>query len=291
MAWLCLADASKYKAFFTEVCEKTAIMAARWQTVGFVHGVLNTDNMSILGLTIDYGPFGFVDAFDPAFSPNISDIQSGGRYAFKNQTEICQWNLIRLGDALCRGDVMTTDQVEEGVRRYEEIVISEYTSIMARKFGCRAYDRDLAIQFQKNLYAAKADFTNAFRALTSISPQSTDPSIPDALASTFGKVLTEDETVAWIEWIALYKEALRKDGLSEEERTEMQNRVNPKYIPRQHLLQGAIEAAETGEFDELERLLRVLRSPYNEQPDAEAYCQPPPKEMIRPGVCYLSCSS
>ena len=288
----CLLESeTKYKDFFSEVCEKTAILVARWQSVGFVHGVLNTDNMSILGLTIDYGPFGFVDAFDPQFSPNITDIQSGRRYAFKNQTQMCQWNLIRLGDALCRGDVLTTDEVEEGVLRYEEVMLSEYTSTMAKKFGLRAYDRDLAVQFMKNMYLSKADFTNSFRALSSISADSTEPSIPNTLRAAFGEELTDELSVTWMEWIAAYKEALRKDGLPEEERVQKQNAANPKFIPRQHLLQVAIEEAEKGNFEELERLMEVLKKPYDDQPDADKYCQPPTKDMIRPGVCYLSCSS
>lgn len=264
---------------------------ARWQSVGFVHGVLNTDNMSILGLTIDYGPFGFVDRFDPDFSPNISDIQSGRRYAFRNQTEIGQWNLIRLGDALCRGELMTTDEVEQCVQRYEEVLLSEYTQCMSKKFGLRAYDKDLFSAFMKNMYLSKADFTNAFRSLSAISTDPTDSSIPKALERTFGETLNEEQRVSWMEWISSYREALSKHGLPEEDRVRVQDSVNPKYIPRQHLLQKAIDEAEKGEFGELERLMEILKCPYEEQLDAEAYCQPPPEEMIRPGVCYLSCSS
>jgi len=284
-------ETEKVQKFFAEVCERTAVMVAKWQAVGFVHGVLNTDNMSILGLTIDYGPFGFVDAFDPQFSPNITDIQSGGRYAFKNQTEICQWNLIRLGEALCRGELMTTNQVEEAMQRYEEVMIAEYTHLMAKKFGLKTYDRDLSVQFMKNLYLSKADFTNSFRALTAISPSPSEPLIPEALQAAFGAELSDEQRMAWMEWITDYKEALTKNGVAEEERAQVQNSVNPKYIPRQHLLQRAIEEAEKGSFSELERLMEVLRTPYTQQPDSDIYCQPPPKEMMRPGVRYLSCSS
>eukprot|EP00210_Caulerpa_lentillifera_P001824 g1754.t1 len=288
-----LVDSSQqYIDFFKEVCERTALMAARWQTVGFVHGVLNTDNMSILGLTIDYGPFGFIDNFDPQFSPNITDITSGGRYAFQNQSDICQWNLIRLGDALCRGEVLTTDEIQDNIHRYEEVLMAEYSSIMAKKFGLRVYDRELTRGFLQNLYKSKGDFTNAFRSLGTVSCKDHNPvEIPSELLSAFGEDLNDNLKVSWLEWLASYQEALEKNGLPKKDRTEVQNSVNPKYIPRQHLLHRVINETEKGNYQLLEKFLQVLRRPYDDQENAEEFTQPPSREMIKPGVCYLSCSS
>lgn len=267
-------------------------MVARWQTVGFVHGVLNTDNMSILGLTIDYGPFGFIDNFDPSFSPNITDITSGGRYAFQNQSEICQWNLIRLGDALCRGEVLTTDEVQDNIHRYEEVLMTEYSSIMAKKLGLRIYDRELTGGFLKNLYKSKGDFTNAFRSLGKISCENQNPvEIPSELLAALGVDLTEDLKISWLDWLNSYQEALLKNGIPVEQRNQIQNSVNPKYIPRQHVLHKVIQETQEGNFGALERLLSVLRNPYEDQQGTEDLTQPPSKEMIKPGICYLSCSS
>lgn len=265
-------------------------MVACWQTLGFVHGVLNTDNMSILGLTIDYGPFGFLDAFDPNFSPNITDIQSGSRYAFKNQPQIGQWNLIRLGEALARGDMLTTDEIETAVQRYQEVLTQEYTERMARKMGLRTYDRDLVVTFLQNLFRSKGDFTNGFRSLSSISISDED-GIPKALGDAFGEEINEELKQEWLEWIRRYREVLRKENIPEMDRIRIQNSANPKVIPRQHILQRTIEAAELGSFQELETLMELLRRPFDETSGVHEFTQPPPKELIRPGVCFLSCSS
>ncbi|KXZ56039.1 hypothetical protein GPECTOR_2g1591 [Gonium pectorale] len=233
-----------YLALLREVTHRTARLAAAWQALGFVHGVLNTDNMSILGLTIDYGPFGFLDKFDPDWTPNITDA-SGRRYSYRNQPEAVQFNLVMLGNALLAADLLPRQGAEEVLVEYSKVLSESYNSRMAAKLGLREYDRPIAHELLRLMYDDDADFTNTFRALCGV-------------------------------------------GSAE----AAQRLACPKFIPRQHLLQWAIEAAERGEYGELEALLEVLERPYDEQPEAPAkYSSLPPEDMVRPGVCMLSCSS
>ncbi|GMH32852.1 hypothetical protein BSKO_00686 [Bryopsis sp. KO-2023] len=285
----------KYLEMFREVCESTGKMVAAWQGVGFVHGVMNTDNMSILGLTIDYGPYGFLDKFDPAYTPNITDLRGGGRYAFRNQPEICQWNLVRLATSLVAAGLIEKTDAEEAVGRYAEVMTSSYTETMARKLGLVAYNKELSGELMKNMFEDEADFTNTFRAMSSVT--TTPPEgesmdfIPEQLLSAIGGDLSDERKTAWRAWLSDYRAALQKDGLSEKDRMAMQNLTNPKYIPRQHLLQWAIEGAEKGDNSELERLIKVVTAPFDEHEGMEKYCQPPPEDMVKPGVSMLSCSS
>lgn len=171
---------------------------------------------------------------------------------------------------------------------------SEYTQTMARKMGLVAYNRDLSVGLMKLMHEDETDFTNTFRALSSVStiqPEGEDDAqIPPELASVIGDV-SDDRRSAWREWIAFYREILQKDALDETERMAMQNETNPKYIARQHLLQWAIEEAEKGDFTELQRLIEVISQPFDVIEGMDKYCQPPPEDLIKPGVCILSCSS
>lgn len=155
----------KYLALLREVSLRTARLAAAWQAVGFVHGVLNTDNMSILGLTIDYGPFGFLDKFDPYWTPNLTDLQSGRRYCYRNQPEVCQWNLAQLGSSLLAAGLVGKEEAEGVMREYADELMSHYNARMAAKMGLPDYDKTLALELLKLMYDCEADFTNTFRAL------------------------------------------------------------------------------------------------------------------------------
>eukprot|EP01026_Neomeris_dumetosa_P044757 TRINITY_DN37913_c0_g1_i2.p2 TRINITY_DN37913_c0_g1~~TRINITY_DN37913_c0_g1_i2.p2 ORF type:complete len:263 (-),score=26.92 TRINITY_DN37913_c0_g1_i2:292-1080(-) len=261
-----------------------------WQCVGFVHGVMNTDNMSILGLTIDYGPYGFLDKFDPLFTPNLTDFQ-GRRYCFRSQPDIGQTNLVLFAQALVEGQVITEGEASKALVQYTEVLEKEYTSRIAQKLGLKNYDGELIKKLMQNMYEDDADFTNTFRALSSISTEESNKVLPDELLAAIGGKLSEERELEWTQWVNLYRQKLLEEGMDESERIKIQNAVNPVYIPRQHLLQIAINSAEKGDFSELDHLMSVLKSPFEVQEGAKKYRQPPPPEMIKPGITCLSCSS
>ncbi|KAF5831621.1 hypothetical protein DUNSADRAFT_12812 [Dunaliella salina] len=289
-----------YTALLREVCCSTGRLVAAWQSVGFTHGVLNTDNMSIHGLTIDYGPFGFMDRFDPYMTPNLTDLEGGKRYAFRNQPEIGQVNLVMLANALLSGELMSKEEAEQQLLLYSQVLVEDYTDRMRAKLGLRTYDAKLSTELMVLMYEDDADFTNTFRALGSIpAAGSSDAAqapqkLPQRLAEAIGAPeLTEEREAAWLQWLGAYQARLREEGVPDEVRMAKQNAANPKYIPRQHLLQYAIDDAENGDFSELARLMEVVTRPYDELPSADPkYSKPPPPEMLRrPGVQMLSCSS
>ncbi|GIL74668.1 hypothetical protein Vretifemale_4594 [Volvox reticuliferus] len=308
------ASPQPYLALLREVIHRTGRLVADWQALGFVHGVLNTDNMSILGLTIDYGPFGFLDKFDPDWTPNLTDA-SGRRYSYRNQPEAVQFNLIMLGNALLAADLVTREGAEEALGEYSKVLSNLYNARMAAKLGLHEYDMALSHELMRLMYDDDADFTNTFRALCSVSsldeegeqqqqqpgssgsesrPGSGSPGLPAALSASLngGQPLRPERVAAWRQWLQAYRASLRADGVPDAQRQAAQRAVCPKFIPRQHLLQWAIEAAEKGDYSELEALMEVLERPYDEQPDAPAkYSSLPPEEMVRPGICMLSCSS
>jgi len=294
------AGGDKALALFREVADRTARLAAQWQSVGFVHGVLNTDNMSILGLTIDYGPFGFVERFDVDYTPNMTDLP-GRRYSYKNQTYAVQWNLAQLGSALATAGVVQVEAAQEVLDAFSGTLTREYETAMARKFGLAAYDQDLSLGLMRLMTRTGADFTNTFRALREVLPQSQDqsqppragPGIPPALEAVLAEagLADEDEREAWVAWVDAYAEALTRDGMEAATRRKMQDAANPVYVLRNHLCQQAIAAAEKGDDAPLHALLEVMRNPYEEQAGKDAYKKVVPEEQAGPGVSVLSCSS
>ncbi|KAL9250278.1 adenylyltransferase SelO-like protein [Drosera capensis] len=282
---------NKYAAWAVEVAERTASLVARWQGVGFTHGVLNTDNMSILGLTIDYGPFGFLDAFDPSYTPNTTDLP-GRRYCFANQPDIGLWNIARFSATLQAAGLLDEKEAEFAMERYGTKFMDEYQAIVTRKLGLAKYNKELISKLLSNLAVDKVDYTNFFRLLSNIKA---DPSIPESeLLVPLKAVLLDmgkERKEAWIGWLKSYIQELTDSGISDEERKASMNSVNPKYILRNYLCQSAIDAAEQGDFEEVRRLLKVMERPYDVQPGMEKYARLPPAWAYRPGVCMLSCSS
>ncbi|KAK3132300.1 hypothetical protein QOZ80_6AG0519230 [Eleusine coracana subsp. coracana] len=282
---------NKYAAWAVEVAERTAYLIARWQGVGFTHGVLNTDNMSVLGLTIDYGPFGFLDAFDPSFTPNTTDLP-GKRYCFANQPDVGLWNIAQFTGPLSSAQLINQDEANYVMERYGTKFMDEYQSIMTRKLGLTKYNKQLISKLLNNLAVDKVDYTNFFRLLSNVKA---DRDIPEnellvplkAALLDIGKERKE----AWISWVQTYIEELVETGVPDEERKAAMNLVNPKYIPRNYLCQSAIDAADQGDYEEVRRLLKVMQHPYDEQPGMEKYARLPPAWAYRPGVCMLSCSS
>lgn len=282
---------NKYAAWSVEVAERTASLLAQWQGVGFTHGVLNTDNMSVLGLTIDYGPFGFLDAFDPKYTPNTTDLP-GRRYCFANQPDIGLWNIAQFVTTLAAADLISKEEADYSMERYGTKFMDEYRSTMTRKLGLPKYNKDLIGKLLNNLAVDKVDYTNFFRALSNVHA---DVSVADdKLLVPLKSVLLDigqERKEAWISWVKTYIEELMAGGVNDEERKVAMNSMNPKYILRNYLCQSAIDAAELGDYSEVRRLLKLMEKPYDEQEGMEKYARLPPAWAYRPGVCMLSCSS
>jgi len=268
-------------AWLAEVVRRTARMVAHWQAVGFAHGVMNTDNMSILGLTIDYGPFGFLDGFDPGHVCNHSDTQ--GRYAFASQPNVAWWNLHALGHALrplCADPDATLAPVLD---RYADDFTTAYSDHMRAKLGLvleEAEDKALLDDFLALLASERVDFTIAFRALADFDRGA--GATPASLRDLF---IARESADAWG---ARYLRRLEREPRPDAERQAALRRVNPKYILRNHLAQRAIELAEGGDFSEVRTLHALLRHPYDEQPESSRYAALPP-DWSR-GI-EVSCSS
>ncbi|KAL1565197.1 protein adenylyltransferase SelO-like [Salvia divinorum] len=282
---------NKYAAWAVEVAERTASLIAKWQGVGFTHGVLNTDNMSALGLTIDYGPFGFLDAFDPSYTPNTTDLP-GRRYCFANQPDIGLWNIAQFATTLSTAQLINEKESNYAMERYGTKFMDEYQAIMTKKLGLSKYNKQLISDLLKNMAVDKVDYTNFFRLLSNLKA---DPTIQDdELLVTLKAVLLDigkERKDAWTNWVKSYIQELSASGISDEERKKSMDSVNPRYILRNYLCQSAIDAAEQGDFEEVRRVLKVMSRPYDEQPGMEKYARLPPAWAYRPGVCMLSCSS
>lgn len=282
---------NKYAAWAVEVAERTASLIARWQGVGFTHGVLNTDNMSILGLTIDYGPFGFLDAFDPSYTPNTTDLP-GRRYCFANQPDIGLWNIAQFASTLSSAKLINDNEANYAMERYGNKFMDEYQAIMTKKLGLPKYNKELISKLLNNMAVDKVDYTNFFRLLSNIKA---DPNIVgEELLSPLKAVLLDigkERKEAWTKWVQAYIQELVASGISDEERKASMDSTNPKYVLRNYLCQSAIDAAEQGDFSEVRRLLKLMERPYEDQPGMEKYARLPPAWAYRPGVCMLSCSS
>ncbi|KAL5719533.1 hypothetical protein ACHQM5_012293 [Ranunculus cassubicifolius] len=282
---------NKYAAWAVEVAERTATLVALWQGVGFTHGVLNTDNMSVVGLTIDYGPFGFLDAFDPSYTPNTTDLP-GRRYCFGNQPDVGLWNVAQFTSPLKAAKLISDEEANYVMERYGDKFMDEYKSIMTRKLGLTKYNKQLIGELLNNLSVDKVDYTNFFRILSNLT---TDPVVPEADLLVPLKVVLLDigkeRKEAWTTWVKAYKQELIASGISDEERKVGMNSVNPRYILRNYLCQSAIDMAEQGDFAEVRQILKVMERPYDDQPGMEKYARLPPAWAYRPGVCMLSCSS
>lgn len=282
---------NKFAAWAVEVAERTASLIARWQGVGFTHGVLNTDNMSILGVTIDYGPFGFLDAFDPSYTPNTTDLP-GRRYCFANQPDIGLWNIAQFCSTLQAANLVNEEESNYIMERYGIKFMDEYQAIMTKKLGLSKYNKELISKLLNNMAVDKVDYTNFFRLLSNLKA---DPGTPESKLLVPLKAalldIGQERKEAWVSWVKTYIHELTASGVTDEERKASMDSVNPKYILRNYLCQSAIDAAEQGDFEEVRRLLKVMERPFDEQPGMEKYARLPPAWAYRPGVCMLSCSS
>jgi uncharacterized protein YdiU (UPF0061 family) len=269
----------RHARFFEEVAARTARLMAQWQAVGFAHGVMNTDNMSILGLTFDYGPFGFMEGYDPGFICNHSDHE--GRYAFDQQPNIGLWNLAALGQALT--PLVDEQRLNEVLNRYHGLFRAHYLALMRRKLGLQQDEDDdleLLRAWLGLLQANALDYTSLWRSLGEFD------SAPEARNSALRDQFLE--CAAFDAWAARYRARLQREGSVDAERRLRMAAVNPLYVLRNHLAQAAIVQAQQRDFSEVERLLRLLREPYREQPGMQRYAQPAPAGTPR---VVVSCSS
>lgn len=273
--------------WFTEVCERTAVLMAHWMRVGFVHGVMNTDNLSILGLTIDYGPYGWIDNFDSSWTPNTTDLP-GRRYRFGNQPRVAHWNLLRLANALY--DVLPGEEsLQHGLDRYVQVYNQETARMTAEKFGLSEplpEEDPLVEKVYLLMQKAEVDMTLFFRGLADLDPES--PNLDSIAEAFYDEEKKEEHRQEFEAWLQEYAQRLSPDP----ERAERMNRVNPIYVPRNYLAQEAIDLAEEGDNSRLLELLETFRNPYQEQPGREAFAKKRPDwARNRPGCSMLSCSS
>ena len=283
---------NKVLTWFKEVVEKTAFLITEWQRVGFVHGVMNTDNMSILGLTIDFGPFSFLDDYDPNFTPNTTDLP-GRRYAFGNQPSIGYWNLGRLASALLHF-FEDTEELEQALKAYEDTFWNHYYSMMGRKLGLdtvKDTDKKMIGRFEEVLSATKPDMTIFYRLLIDL-PQELpqDDEIMDHFSPGFYEAPDEHQKTAFLELLQAYSERLQKNNISEAERKEMMKKANPKFILRNYMLHQAIEELEKGDRRLFDQLKEAMQSPYSDAHD-EFFKKRPDWAMKKAGCSMLSCSS
>jgi uncharacterized protein YdiU (UPF0061 family) len=268
----CRDGEDRYARFFGAVVERTATLMALWQAVGFAHGVMNTDNFSILGLTLDYGPFGFLEEYQPGFICNHSD--ETGRYAFDRQPTIGLWNCYALAEAL--SSLVPVAELEAALNRYQHVYRAAFLERMRAKLGlpdAREGDADLLLELFRLLEARRIDWTNFWRALSHDEGR--------ALA-----LLGDDASSR--EWFARYAKRVEDDPRGGEERRDAMLRTNPKYVLRNWVAQEAIAASERGDDSLARAVLEVVRAPYDEHPEREAWAAPAPEPYRDLAV---SCSS
>ena len=261
-----------YEDFFRVIVKETAKMIARWQACGFNHGVMNTDNMSILGETFDYGPYGFMEDYNPSHVCNHSDHQ--GRYAFKNQPYIGLWNCSALGHAL--SSLISEESQGEVLQTYEAIFQDTLAELYRKKLGldqAQPEDANLIQGLLDIMESEKLDYTNTFRNLTQALAKKNSPELNSEISKS---------------WIVSFLDRHAKETLSKDKRLQLMNQVNPKFILRNYMAQEAIEAAEVNDFSKLETLMIVMTQPFEELIEHQKFAN---KSPMWAKDLEISCSS
>jgi serine/tyrosine/threonine adenylyltransferase len=287
---------ASYEALLHEVAARTARLIAHWQAVGFVHGVMNTDNMSLLGLTIDYGPYGWIDDFDLGWTPNTTDAGQR-RYAFGNQPGVGLWNVARFGEALL--PLLDDDErvIESALSHYQQQYAAAATDHFGRKLGLRDGaaddDGDLLQQLFEWLSATRVDMTLFHRALAPLLLAEAPPAeLPATVRATFYGEVAPDHARTGTAWLQRWWRRTRSAARPPAETAAAMAACNPKYVLRNWLAQEAIDAAHQGDLSKVERLLVVLARPFDEQPGHDDLAQKRPDwARNKPGCSALSCSS
>ncbi len=289
-----------YIAFLKEVSERTLKMIVHWQRVGFVHGVMNTDNLSILGLTIDYGPYGWLEGYDHGWTPNTTDNQQK-RYRYENQPDIGLWNLLKLANALYPL-IEEAAPLEAILHEYKAAYAPAYQEMMKAKLGLdKDYAEDAALiqQLEEALHLTETDMTIFFRNLANFKKETNidsavDKNFLNPVLAAFYKPeeLTGNILVHWKGWFKNYAARLKAASLDDAARKAEMNAVNPKYVLRNYMAQVAIDAADTGDYSVINDFLELLRQPYAEQPAMEKwFAKRPEWARHKVGCSMLSCSS
>ena len=285
----------KYISFFKHVADKTREMIVHWQRVGFVHGVMNTDNMSILGVTIDYGPYGWLEDFNPNWTPNTTDSQHH-RYAFGNQPEIAQWNLYQLANALYPLIEDATD-LEKILNNFKTEYDKEYIEMMKSKLGLEKitkFDATLISELENILQLSETDMTIFFRELSRVKKEYSSGCGVAIIDDAFYKPEEIKKTIlkSWDKWFSKYINRLKLEEVSDEIRKNKMDAINPKYVLRNYMSQLAIDAANKDDYSLIDELHQLLKNPYCEQPEFEKwYVKRPDWARAKVGCSMLSCSS
>lgn len=284
-------------SWFDEVCQRTAGLLVDWMRIGFVHGVLNTDNMSILGLTIDYGPYGWLESFDPSWTPNTTDAGTR-RYRYGAQPEIGRWNLLQLANALV---ALTEDPapLQASLDSYATTYSRNFRDMTAHRLGWGGFrpdDAEPVAELFRLLQATEVDQVLFFRELARV------PTAPDAaddalFAPLEGAWYRPDEVAgelraAFARWLRAWGARARAEGATDAERAAAMDRLNPRFVLRNYLAAEVIDAVEAGDASAIDDILDVLRRPYDDQPGRERYAEKRPEwARHKVGCSMLSCSS
>ena len=285
----------KYLAFFQEVTQTTLDMIVHWQRVGFVHGVMNTDNMSIHGITIDYGPYGWLDDFNPNWTPNTTDSQYK-RYRFGNQPEIALWNLYQLANAIYPliNDAKTLEAI---LNAFSSDYQKEYLYMMRNKLGFKIIKEEDAILIEsltELLQLVEADMTIFFRNLSNVQKADSAEVALDRIKEAFYNTNNLDESIlnSWYMWFGHYSNRINLEPQTDVQRKEQMNTVNPKYVLRNYMAQLSIDAADKGDYSLVNELSELLKKPYDEQPESQKwFAKRPDWARDKVGCSMLSCSS
>lgn len=284
-----------YIQFFEEVLNRTLEMVIHWQRVGFVHGVMNTDNLSILGLTIDFGPYGWLEGYDHNWTPNTTD-RTHHRYAYGKQPGVALWNLAQLGSALVPliGEV---EPLQEILDSYKEKYQSKHLSMIRSKLGFqseRDEDSSMIEELENLLQVAETDMTIFFRNLANIEIKNQGPALSTYISDAFYKSeeLTDPVMKLWNNWLENYRTRLVSENSVDRNRKEKMNSVNPKYVLRNYMAQLAIDKADEGDNSLIESYYNMLKLPYDEQPEYQQwFAKRPEWARNKVGCSMLSCSS
>ncbi len=296
-----ISNQNKYLDFFTEVCNRTLEMIIHWQRVGFVHGVMNTDNMSILGLTIDYGPYGWLEPFDLNWTPNTTD--KNLRYAYGNQPEIGLWNLLQLANALYPL-IKDAPALEEILMNYKRSYFEQHHGMLLAKLGLKKNhdtDKELIASLTDLLQLHETDMTIFYRELSKVSHFLSVEANMEIIQLAFynPEKMSEEASVKWSVWMQNYLDriGLEFKGMEDESafakaRSQQMNATNPKYVLRNYIAQLVIDDAEKGDYGLLNEIYLLLKNPYAEQPNFEKwYAKRPEWARSKVGCSMLSCSS
>jgi uncharacterized protein YdiU (UPF0061 family) len=281
-----------YLEFLKEVSESTLELMLNWERVGFVHGVMNTDNMSILGLTIDYGPYGWLEPYDPNWTPNTTDRQHR-RYRFGNQAMIALWNLVQLANALYPL-IEDAEALETILKKYQPEYFRRHLEQTAAKLGIEGNDETLekfVFDLEELMHKSEIDMTLFYRNLNKFDAEKPLEFLALLNEMSYSEDLKSFES-GWTDWLENYASQIKSENKDSAERISAMNKINPKYVLRNYMAQLAIDKADEGDYSLVDELYELLKNPYDEQPEMKKwFAKRPDWAKNRVGCSMLSCSS